>query len=193
MGAENTEINLSYVRIGAEVVIPRSSWWFNDYIFSDGSTRFFVFGVPSTAAQVPVTGAASYTGVVYGAASNRTSVYVSPEIFDITGTSALSIDFATANLTLTLTFSGDEIPHYKGSGAKFPLTTLSGTGGMQSKANGALPAGIGSFYGNFSGPDHLDGVFSGRFYGPGAQEFGLRFYAGSDNFMAGGVSVGVKR
>jgi hypothetical protein len=199
IGSSNSEINLTCVSFGVQIVNP----WIgirNLPYTSGGSERFFIYGVPTLENGVPKTGAATYNGVVYGSARTPAVGIFAAGVYDIFGTSALTANFANGTLTTSMTFTGDTIPDFAlGAGTSLvvgvPSTTVSGTGSIGSPgiSNGVSTGGnAGTFFGNFNGETNVVGTFSGRFYGPNAEEFGYNFLVKVGGIEAAGVTVGKK-
>jgi len=153
-------------------------WTHSDNATGQTSKTYFVYGQPTGAANMPVTGTASYqmtaSAHMYpggvGTASTR-----------ILGTATLNANFGTGAIDTVLKFGG----------------TYSGTGTISAD----------QFSGTFTtqDPSALNGSFFGGFFGPGAKEAGYTFqihihvsdpYAGAaiqppDTYIAG-AAVGTK-
>jgi hypothetical protein len=144
---------------------------------------------------MPTTGTASYSGIVAGTAKTPASGYLNAGVYDVTGTSLLTANFANATLTTSMTFSGKPIAGISQLVLGVPATTVSGTGRIGSSG---FPTGIsaggpaGTFYGTFDGGLNGVGSFSGRFYGPGAREFGYNFMVSVNSIQAAGIAIGKK-
>jgi len=145
---------------------------------SDVTVDFFIYGLPSTAAQVPRTGSAAYATSVYGLVS---PIGLEARFFQ--GTGRMDIDFANALMTTSATLSETGIVSQTnyGSGA-----TLSGSGSLSSSANAftgtVVYTGLNS---------RSSGTLAGQFYGPVAQNLGASFTTtGIDGSSASGVIWG---
>ena len=145
---------------------------------SDVSVDFFIYGLPSTSAQVPRTGNAAYATSVYGLVSP-----LGTEARFFQGTGRLDVDFldGLVSTSATLGESGIVSQSNYGSGA-----SLNGSGTLSSSANAfsgtMVYTGINS---------KSSGTLSGQFYGPSAQEVGASFTStGLDGSSATGVIWG---
>lgn len=132
---DNSLITLSYLKYGLWSA-PQGLW------------QTFLLGTETASNDVPLAGSATYAGIVDGYGLGHR----------ITGTGSLTVHFATASLTTSLSLGSDG--------------TLSGSG--------LIGAGTSHFDGTLSG--QLSGVeaigaFLGGFYGPGAAEAGYAFTA----------------
>lgn len=190
IGSDNTEIALTYVSFGVQINNPFSNS-LAPYTIS-GRATFFIYGVPTLATGVPKTGTASYNGVVWGWGTTPSVGSIASGTYDIHGTSSLTANFATSSVTTSLTYSGTLIPYTVGIVAGIPTTTISGTGtigspGFQSSISTGGEAG--TFYGTLAGAGGT-GVFTGRFYGPTAQEFGYNFEWAAGADRVAGVAFG---
>lgn len=117
---------------------------------SSGLLGTFVYGIPTAAGDVPVTGSASYSGDIRGLTDTQMPVW---------GTIGLSFDFAAGTL------SGQMNPEYAPIWDSVSLGTYTFT-------NTVYSTGSTSFSGSFITPDGASGAssFQGSFNGPGAAE-----------------------
>lgn len=130
----------------------------------------FVYGVPSAAAAVPVTGRAAYSLSFTGSRSSGATGY----LLDITGAGTALIDFATGRLdisgkTLSFNFAGPRI------------AVIESEGEVQGSA--AIVSGENRFTGTFTAAagasDTYTGDLAGSFYGPDADDIGGTLYGES--------------
>jgi hypothetical protein len=148
-------LGMSHVRYGAwRFVVPTGGWQGVPLI----SNTYFVFGPKTTAADMPRTGGATYTGVLDGRLVNKNGTYF------LNG----SAGFATTWSTRQLTFSASPVASLE-SGGGTPPTIPVLTGG------GSINLDNASFYAasNSSATWKMD--MSGYFYGPAAAELGATF------------------
>ncbi len=143
----------------------------------DNTITFFAAGSFTSAAHMPTSGTANYTGVadglwVDGGVTRR--LYGSP--------ASLTADFATGRVTSILDLRGREVTERIVVAA--PTTVLgkfTGTGTIR----GAGASGSYAPTGGYSGS------FSGGFFGPSAEEYGVAFkLTGGPNQSVLGVAVG---
>ena len=129
-----------------------------------GDRYFLSFGIETPYSLLPKTGSATYSGIARGTGWVPQLAYSG----DVSGTSQLSVDFALAQLTMTLNLSADD-----------PGNSVIGSYAM----NGNIAAN--GFYGN---------VFRGNFYGPNANEFGAVWHltAPPGQMNLSGVAAGKK-
>ncbi|MCB2049009.1 MAG: hypothetical protein KDE32_12410 [Novosphingobium sp.] len=140
--ARKREINLTYTAIGR--------------FAQGGDEMYFVTGIPTPQAEVPVTGSATYSAQTRGWTTQGG---------DVVGTLQLDLDFARAGLSGSMTLMAND-----------------GTGGYREIgdyriADGAHPIGSSTFSGQFSNTLGLTGpaTFEGSFMGPDAAEVGGRW------------------
>jgi hypothetical protein len=70
--------------------------------------RPFAYGVTSPAGAIPATGSATFNGLVVGQATgNKPGASGTSNIYKVTGTSTLVVDYAARTATLKLTLAGD--------------------------------------------------------------------------------------
>jgi hypothetical protein len=130
-----------------------AAWW-------DGGGRFgeLAFGEPTAAAQVPLTGAATYHGMVSG-----TSDVIGFDSFDghynvaVDGSVDLNFDFAKGTLAGAMTVALDD------TGQKTPLGTFAFT-------DTVFSVGSTTYSGKFDSSDPGQNFFLGRLTGPNAEE-----------------------
>lgn len=117
---------------------------------SSGLLGTFVYGIPTAAGDVPVTGSASYGGDIRGLTDTQLPVW---------GTISLSFDFGAGTL------SGQMNPEYAPIWDAVSLGTYTFT-------NTIYSTGSTSFSGSFITPNGASGAssFQGSFNGPGAAE-----------------------
>lgn len=139
---------------------------------------FFIFGLPSSAAQVPRTGQAAYATSVYGLVN-----VPGQDTRFIQGSGRMDVDFADGVFTTSASASETGIVDQSnyGTGA-----TLSGSGTLSASANAF--SGTVTYTGLAA---KASGTLQGQFFGPKAQELGAAFSAaGSDGSSASGVIWG---
>lgn len=145
----------------------------SNYHGVDHSYLVTSFGVP--ASNVPTSGTASYSGIVSGFA--RPNGSGATDLYMISGTSSLTADFSANSYTTNLSFTGKTLD----GGQSLGLQTYSGISSGQ-LANGS------PLNGNLSGSG--TGYWAGRFYGPGAAEYGYTFALTGSTYTAVGAAVG---
>ena len=152
-------------------------------------TRYVAFGGRTPEFQMPTTGTATYSGVVYGRGSyGRVSADAT-----LSGTSNLSTDFATGATSLALNLTATD----RASGTPYALGTVT-------YANSVGPGGLTGYRNEFSLTAIGVGLYFSnarlQFNGPNAAEFAASFalnksgntgYYG-DDWMFTGVAVGKK-
>ncbi len=132
----------------------------------------FVYGVRTTAAQLPTTGTASYSGTLDGLWTTATASY------RLSGTSALTANFGAGSVSGTLTASGRD----RETGAVVTMDTLTG--------NGAISRADATFAGGLAGTNGFSGTWNGGFFGSSAQEVGGTFRVTRPGEQATGVFIG---
>lgn len=144
---------------------------------SELTLSFLAIGSRTPASQMPTTGTARFSGIVDGLWVDGAT---SRRLYGSTAT--LTADFAAGRVTSVLALTGRDNPF--GDFQSAPATSLgtfTGTGTISA-------AGFAGSYGAAGG---YSGPFSGHFYGPGAEEYGLGFsLTGGANQTAIGVAVG---
>lgn len=152
-GSDNKELALTYASFGRY-----STAITTDPFQSEIDRVFFVYGFNSPSGLFANrTGTASYAGVVYGAGADTTG-----SIYDVTGSSRLSVDFGSQTLSGSLALKGAnargsvDYGAYDFSGNLFTYSS-SGTASI-SRGGGAS---IGAMLVNFYGPsaDEAGGLF----------------------------------
>ncbi|WP_428332617.1 transferrin-binding protein-like solute binding protein [Novosphingobium sp.] len=141
--------------------------------------RYFIpFGIETTPSQMPTTGSANYSGIVYGEGSLNGGSYNNT----LSGTSMLSANFATGAITATANITATDTD--TNVATTFSPVTLSGAiSGNSFNVATAAPASA----------KNLGGVAAGNFYGPAANEFGAAFALSQTGVAAlNGVLVGKK-
>jgi hypothetical protein len=145
---------------------------------SDVSVDFFLYGLASTAAEVPRTGQAAYATSVYGVVAQPGT-----EARFFQGSGRMDVNFASALFTTSETASETGIVSGSNYGSG---VTINGSGTLSSTAN-ALTGTI-TYTGNSSAST---GTMAGQFYGPTAQELGAAFTtSGADGSTTSGVIWG---
>jgi len=136
------------------------------------------FGTVTAYAALPKSGTASYNGIVYGSASTASNTQ-----YNLSGTSALAVDFGAATVSTTLNMTAT--PTAGGASTSFGTVTMNGTLGSDAAGNSA-------FKGTVNDGTNT-GSMQGQLNGPAADEFGLGF---TNQTQAGthmqGVAVGKK-
>lgn len=165
-GSANSGTNLSYLSYGL---------WERDIDQAGNSDlerwAMFVYGLRTTASQLPTSGTARYSGTLDGLWTTAGASY------RLSGTSALTADFAGNSVTGTLTATGTD----RETGATVAMDTLSGTASI-SRTDA-------SFTGSLAGTSGFSGAFNGGFFGPAATEAGGTFSVSRGTEQATGVFV----
>lgn len=134
------------------------------------TTRYYVpFGVITALNEMPRQGVGNYTGILVGHGKQRG---FSNDVI-LSGTSAMTIDFATRSGTASLAMNATD----RISGAQMSIGTFDFLGG-----NGTITRdGHNKFsyyatgFSNLPAGGNVSGSFAGAFYGPSAAEFGGGF------------------
>jgi len=141
-------------------------------------TRQFTFliGVPMSPLLAPKTGSASYHGIVGGRG------YGGDKIYELSGTSALAVDFGAGTAHTTLNIQGTNLAN--SSVFDFGIFTFDGQ-------TGNFYTGVGETagFGFNGGPGK---TLNGFFFGRRADEFGATFSVAADGATLVGVTVGKK-
>lgn len=168
-GSDNGKIHLSHSGYGS-YAIGRPGYFTPDY---------FVFGQTPTA--LPLTGVATYAGIVDGC-----SIFCTNRIG---GTSNLSLDFQTATFTTKLALTFTPATGYAALG---PLT-LTGVGALDANNPASNGMDLSGILVNSDGS--VNGSLNGRLYGPNGNEFGLKFSTTGYNnaYNLNGVAVGTQQ
>lgn len=134
--------------------------------FSTADLSFSYGGFATTAADMPRTGSASYSGLAFGQYWNNAIGQRTP----VEGTFGVTANFAANSLATNMSLNAVNVP----------LLTFTGNGTIAgSQFNGTL-AGANTAAANYAG------AFDGQFMGPGAAELGLRFnVSNGSNFIVG--------
>lgn len=144
-----------------------------------GEITFFVAGSQTPDSQMPRSGSATYTGIADGLWIDGSTVR------RLYGSSAtLTADFGSGQVTSTLNLAGRSDPF--GAFTAGQLTTLgvfNGTGAISGR----------TFDGSYAPTAGYSGPFTGTFFGPAAEEYGLSFRlnGGVDQSVIG-VAAGKK-
>jgi hypothetical protein len=175
-GANNPVIQLSYVSFADITATLVGNYDFSSTGYP--AEHFLVFGIP--AIQVPTTGSATYSGVVYGAGNDPA---LSSANITLGGTGQVNANFAAGTVSTTLTINATPV----GSGVAQSLGSFTYAGAISG----------GNFTGSLAIANTTNGTLFGSFYGPNAAEVGAAFNlsvpgnaTGQGNFA--GVIVGKK-
>lgn len=152
VGAGNPVIVLSYTSF-AEIIEDRTVGG-----VATNSHHYIAFGAQTPAFQVPTTGTASYSGVVYGTGRHG---LVSNEAA-LSGTSSFSVNFATNAASMLLDLTATD----KASGVAQDLADLTFTGTLSAANRSAFV---------LTTPAANNGTMNGQFNGPDAAEFAASF------------------
>lgn len=157
-----------------------------------GTVDVFTYGVKTSDAQLPRTGGAGYAVDINGIIAPGLAGYDTPPI-SIAGSGTLSVNFINGYLTSQGTFSqvyADGID-LNSPGSFFATGAMTG-GSTSSNPNYTNP--LPNYSNGIAGSIRINGAlrtltgsFSGKFYGPSANEVGLTFYANSAD---GGSALG---
>jgi len=163
-GAANPVLQLSYLSFAQ---ITQSAY---SAVLSANTTFTYynVFGLQTPSANMPTTGSATYSGVVYG---NGYDPAISTGDLTLGGTGQLSANFTTGAINTTLTLNATPVAggttQSLGSYA-FTGTTSGGTFSARNAQSG--------------------GNMSGAFYGPAATEVGAAFNINTEQVNGGSVA-----
>lgn len=166
-GAANPLIALTYASYGHWRKTTPGAAWNGDTGQSD---TWFVYGIKTSAAQMPRTGSASYMTVLDGTFADKTALYA------VSGTGSILADFGAGSLGFSATALGT--PE---SGPLLDFGTITGTGSI--KTNSASFSAKGS-----AGGYKMD--MSGYFFGPAAEEVGAVFRLSGNGGNGTGAVVG---
>lgn len=157
-----------------------------------GTVDVFTYGVKTSDAQLPRTGGAGYAVDINGIIAPGLAGYDTPPI-SIAGSGTLSVNFINGYLTSQGTFSqvyADGID-LNSPGSFFATGAMTGES-TSSNPNYTNP--LPNYSNGIAGSIRINGAlrtltgsFSGKFYGPSANEVGLTFYANSAD---GGSALG---
>jgi hypothetical protein len=170
-GSANGRLALTYVTYGVWTTTVRGA------TTSSFTSHFAASGIQTSAASMPLTGSATYTGVADGAALAAGQTY---RLLGSTGT--LNANFATGAITTTLALRGNPDVTSDAIGTT-NLGTLTGSA--------AIGAGTNKYSGTITGTG-LSGTLTGAFFGPAAAETGYSFQVSGGGNAAAGVFVGKK-
>jgi hypothetical protein len=175
-GAGNPAIQLTYVSFADVTQTAYSSLVGNSY----ATEHYLVFGLQTSAQAMPISGTASYSGVVYGSGAFQQS----GGAVTLAGTGQMTANFGTSAFTSTLALN------------------ITPTGGVaQSLGNIAYTGTISAstFGGGYTDGAFSQGYMAGAFYGPVANEVGAAFNLNlvdaanaRNNVGVAGVFVGKK-
>lgn len=171
---------LELAKADVAIDLTYSSFGNFTWVQSDGVgyVSFLAIGQRTRPEDMPVSGTASYTGVVDGLwhdGSELRRLYGS--------TASLGVDFATGSVTSTLNLVGrlDPFGNYAAAPAT-ELGTFQGTGSLND---------FQFFTGTYGSVAGYSGSFEGIFFGPTAVEYGLTFgLSGPNGASVAGASVG---
>jgi hypothetical protein len=154
-GPDNPELRLTYSSFG--------HWtWRTPPGHLNFRDAWFAYGIATAADQLPTTGSAKYTGVLYGLAVNTDA----GKQFDLEGTSKISLDFASKMA------SGEfDIVAVAKNGSRIDAGTARFADALIYQAEGY------QFDSDLTGPQVGKGVVSGSLFGPNAAEVGGTFAA----------------
>lgn len=168
---KGTGITLTYMSFGSYGFLTTSG------ANSELTLSFLAIGSRTPASQMPTTGTARFSGIVDGLWGDGAT---SRRLYGSTAT--LTADFVAGRVTSILALAGRDNPF--GDFQSAPTTSL-GT------FTGTATISAGGFAGSYDASNGYSGPFSGHFYGPGAEEYGLGFsLSGGTNQTAIGVAVG---
>lgn len=145
----------------------------------DDEFEVFVYGFPTDAAAVPVTGTAEYRTGLYGYTSQ-----VGEQAISFEGSGNLIFDFGRGTFILDAGIKED-----------FRFTNDGRTGALYFRASGTLSSSLNGFTGTFlydgSGRNTIVGLINGLFFGGDASEAGGTFAGddGAGNSVIGGFTA----
>jgi hypothetical protein len=149
-GSANPELKLSYSGFGQLAThAPMRHLNFSDY--------WFGYGIETKAADIPVSGAATYSGILYGFGVDEAA----GKQYELEGTSSLVVNFATqkASGTVNVTLVSADGTRIAVGAATFSDATIGSLDGLQFPFGGAL-----------TGSGMPNGVMQAKLFGPGALE-----------------------
>ena len=140
------------------------------------SSVYVVYGLATPLGQVPRSGSANYTGIVYG----RGQLGPTALAANLDGTASFSANFSSSTFSSTLNVTATEIV----SSTATVLAPINYSGAISGNSFSATPGNV-----------TATNTFDGRFFGPSASEYGAVFnYQGTDptagTITLGGVAVG---
>ena len=135
---------------------------------------WFTYGIPTTAADMPRTGSATYRLIGAGNYAEASHLYVTQETGDLTA------DFAAGRINFNMIVTGND----------FLQGWFGGIGGF----TGSAPISSTGFEGALDSSNLAwSGKFKGQFYGPGAPELGFVYSATSPSATLNGAVLGLKK
>jgi hypothetical protein len=156
-GSDNPAIALTYTSF-AEVTKPTT------YGTYPSTTTYYVpFGGETLSYQMPLSGKATYSGVVYGQGWDGVTASESK----VSGASKFSVDFGTgaANMVLSLNATSNS------TNATRSVGDFNYLGGGCNGPCGSNQIGLGD-----NDPGLFNSLVTGKFFGPNAAEFGATFF-----------------
>lgn len=183
-GAANPQIALTYTSFAD---ITRTTSRINS---QTDSNHFIAFGGQTPNFQMPRTGTASYSGVVYGRGSDGS--FARDAL--LSGTSKLDTNFGTGLYSMVLSLISTD----KSSGASRTMGDFTYAGTAGSNCPGSCPTN--AFLLTATGANLFNSFMNGKFFGPSAAEFGANFQLNigvpgggpSENSSFAGITVGKK-
>jgi len=167
-GPSNTRLPLTYASYGGWQSLTDNG------VSIESSTVFFVYGVKTRQADLPVSGTANYQTIIDGLFAGTSGVYV------LNGTSSFSANFGAGTVAFSMAPTGVHI--LDGSTKNFG--SLSGTG--------TINAGAASFDASAPANGGYSASLLGKFYGPSAAEVGGTFLLNGADGQGNGVLIGKK-
>lgn len=164
VGPGNTELALTYMDIGL--------WRIGSGIPPQNQMELYygAFGMLTDQGELSrMTGSAHYAGIAYGGADDATLA----TFYNVTGTTAVDVNFTAQTLSGSLSLSGT--PSQGGPGVSFGTFTFSSS--LEGSPFGGTLVDL-SQAGSVGG-----GQLNIRFYGPAAEELGGPFYIQLNNQM----------
>ncbi|NCU11582.1 MAG: transferrin-binding protein-like solute binding protein, partial [Sphingomonadaceae bacterium] len=148
-------------------------------------TYYIPFGGVTPTFQVPTTGSATYSGVVYGKGGGGTF----SDGTNLSGTSTFNVNFGTGSASIIMALIATD-----GANPAVNLGNLTYSGTFGAGCPGCGPAN--RYYLNLSDPNAI-GILHGFFFGPNAAEYGavfnINYLSGANNgAVFNGVTVGKK-
>jgi len=143
-----------------------------------GQVGFSSMGATTSSANIPTTGAATYSGYTGGrySAANGDDYFTS---------SSLTANANFANRTLAVTSSNTQVTR--------DLLSASSNSNLNFTGSLAYNSGSNQFTGNITTTGGLNGTMTGKFYGPSANEIGGVFATQPSGVQLYGGSFGAKR
>jgi hypothetical protein len=166
-GAGNPLITLTYASYGHWRTTKPGGAWNGDTAQND---TYFIYGIKTTAAQMPRTGGAHYNTVLDGTFANKTALYT------LSGTGSIDTNWVTGGLTFSATPVGTPT-----SGPVLNFGAINGSGTINFNASSFGASGNNGTY---------TMNMSGYFFGPTAQEVGAVFRLNGNYGNGTGAIVG---